>query len=239
MDDAHAMVRACREADIPFMVHENFRWQAPIRAVKEAARSIGNLFFGRISFRSGYDVYADQPNLATDERFIIYDLGVHLLDLARFFFGEVIQLTGRMQRVNPNIRAEDVATILLTTESGAVCIVDMSYASKLEDELFPQTLVHLEGTTGSVLMGPHFALTTTNASGTTHRLVPPHSYDWTVPPTEVVQSSVVSIQQHWVDCLRGGRQPDTSGTDNLRTLALVFAAYASAESGLPVKPTDF
>ena len=34
MADAAAMVDACRRAGVPLMVHENFRWQSPIRAVK-------------------------------------------------------------------------------------------------------------------------------------------------------------------------------------------------------------
>ena len=33
------------------------------------------------------------------------------------------------------------------------------------------------------------------------------------------------------DCLREGREPDTSGADNLRTLELTFGAYRSAETG--------
>jgi predicted dehydrogenase len=36
MEDAKAMVAACEAAGVPLMVHENFRWQAPIRAVKAA-----------------------------------------------------------------------------------------------------------------------------------------------------------------------------------------------------------
>ena len=37
-----------------------------------------------------------------------------------------------------------------------------------------------------------------------------------------------TIQQHFVDCLTAGVEPETSGVDNLKTLALVEAAYLSA-----------
>ncbi len=57
----------------------------PIETVRGGA--IGKPVFGRISFRSGYDVYAGQPYLAEGERFIIEDLGIHILDIARAFFG--------------------------------------------------------------------------------------------------------------------------------------------------------
>jgi predicted dehydrogenase len=48
------------------MVHENFRWQTPIQAVKKVLESgaIGQPFWGRFSFRSGYDVFSGQPYLA-------------------------------------------------------------------------------------------------------------------------------------------------------------------------------
>jgi predicted dehydrogenase len=36
-------------------------------------------------------------------------------------------------------------------------------------------------------------------------------------------------------CLREGRTPQTAGTDNIRSLAMVFAAIESAESGRPVE----
>lgn len=239
LEDARAMVAACEEAGVRFMVHENFRWQRPMRALKAAAAETGPLFFGRISFRSAFDVYAAQPYLATDERFILYDLGIHLLDLARFFFGEATRLYCQAQRVNPAIRAEDVATVLLETERGATCVVDLSYASRLEEERFPQTLVHLEGTAGSAVLDPDYELTLTTEGRVRRRRVAPRVYDWSTPPAEAIQDSVVAIQRHWADCLRTDRAPETSGADNLRTLALVFGAYTSAEQERPYRPETY
>lgn len=236
LEDARAMVETCRAAGVRFMVHENFRWQTPMRALRESAQEIGDLFHGGIRFRSGFDVYAAQPYLATDERFIIYDLGVHLLDLARFFLGEASRVHCETQRVNPRIRGEDVATLLLKTPAGAVCVIEMSYASRTEPELFPQTLVHLEGASGAATLGPHYQLTVTTPRGTERRAVAPQSYPWSSSPAEAIQESVVAIQRHWLQCLREDREPETSGADNLRTLELVFGAYDSARQGSPYVP---
>lgn len=234
LPEARAMVEACRAADVRLMVHENFRWQSPLRAVAIAAREVGPLCYGRISFRSAFDVYRDQPYLADDPRFILADLGVHLLDLARFFLGEVEQLYCVIQRVNPRIRGEDTATVLLRMRSGAACVVDMSYGTRPEIDCFPQTLVQLEGPGGSVSMGPHYRLGKRVGPVVEHTEIPPRRYSWSRPPAEAIQESVVAIQQHWVDCLRGGSEPETSGEDNLRTLALVEAAYESAAAGRAV-----
>jgi len=233
VDDARDMVIACREAGVRLMVHENSRWQTPMRAVKSVIDrgEIGRPFFARISFRSAYDVYTNQPYLATDERFIIYDLGIHLLDLARFFTGDARQLFCHTQRVNPAIRGEDVATVILESESGASCVVEASYASKLERELFPQTLVHVEGDDGSVTLGPDYAMTVVSDRTVRRDSVPPVDYSWSTPPGQAIQDGVVAIQRHWSTCLREGSAPETSGLDNLRTLELVFGCYRSADSG--------
>ena len=236
LEEAEQIVQACR--NVTLMVHENFRWQRPMLALKRASAELGELFFGRIHFRSAYDVYADQPYLATDERFIVYDLGVHLFDLARFFFGEAKTLTCHTRRINPAIAAEDVATVLLEMCSGAHVVVDMSYASKLERESFPQTFVDLEGTEGSARLSLDYQLSVTTNGGTRYRDVSPRAFDWTPAPVTAILESVLTSQRHFIDCLETGRTPDTSGADNLRTLELTFGAYRSAQTGKSISLGD-
>jgi predicted dehydrogenase len=231
LEDARAMVETCCSAGVPFMVHENFRWQQPLRALKQAAHEIGDPFFGRFLFRSGYDPSIDQPYLAEDPRFILYDLGVHLLDVARFFMGEAVQLTCLTQQVNPLIAGEDVATVLLKMENTATSVVELSYASKSTFDPFPQTLVTLEGPRGRAEIAQDYRLSIDTGSYRTEYAPPIPLYSWSTPPFQAVQDSVVAIQRHWLECLRTGQPPETSGIDNLKTLELVFAAYASAEQG--------
>ncbi|RUW64022.1 Gfo/Idh/MocA family oxidoreductase [Mesorhizobium sp. M7A.F.Ca.US.008.03.1.1] len=235
--DAKGMVRACAEAGVPLMVHENFRWQSPIQAVRAVLDSgeIGTPFFGRISFRSGYDVFSGQPYLATGKRFIIEDLGIHILDIARFLLGDVSVITTRTVRINPGISGEDVATMLMDHNSGATSVVDCSYATKLATEPFPETLIEIDGSDGTIRLAQGYRLTVTGKSGTAVTDVSPPLLPWASRPWHNIQESVVAIQQHWVDCLVKGLQPATSGADNLKTFALVEAAYAGAASRQPVQ----
>ncbi len=231
--DAKAMVAACKAARVPLMVHENFRWQTPIQAVRKAldAGAIGEPFWGRFSFRSGFDVFSGQPYLAEGERFIIEDLGIHTLDIARYILGDVTSLTARTRRVNPRIKGEDVATILLDHENGATSVVDVSYATKLGTEPFPETLVELDGTNGTIRLSQGYRLEITNTDETSVYDVSPKLLSWASRPWHNIQESVFEIQQHWVERLRGGGETSTSGADNLKTFALVEAAYESAASG--------
>ncbi len=232
LTDATSMVAACRAAGVPLMVHENFRWQTPIQAVRKAldAGLIGAPFWARFSFRSGYDVFAGQPYLAEGDRFIIEDLGIHTLDIARYILGDAVTVTARTKRVNPRIKGEDVATILLDHESGATSIVDVSYATRLSREPFPETLIEIDGSEGTIRLRQGYQLEVTNANGATTTDVAPKLLSWASRPWHNIQESVYAIQQHWIDQLKRGSEHSTSGADNLKTFALVEAAYESAAS---------
>ncbi len=238
LDDARAMVAAARKAGTPLMVHENFRWQSAIRATASALRSgaIGAPFFGRVSFRSAFDVYAAQPYLATGERFIIEDLGIHALDVARYLFGDVSGVTARIARVNPAIRGEDVATMMLDHASGVTSIVDCSYATRLAEDHFPETLIEIDGAEGTIRLDAGYRLTVTTPEGSRCEDVSPTLLPWAERPWHNIQESVLAIQRHWVRCLREDIEPETSGADNLKTLALVEAAYLSAAERRSIDP---
>ena len=233
MEDARAMVAAVEGAGRTLMVHENFRWQSAIRAAIATLKEgvIGMPFFGRVSFRSGYDVFSGQPYLATDPRFIIQDLGIHILDISRALFGDVARISASTTRINPAIKGEDVATMMLDHKGGVTSVVDCSYATRRTPETFPQTLLEIDGDQGTLRLDVGYRLVIQNAAGEDIRDVAPPLLPWAERPWHNIQESVHLIQAHFVDCLRAGRQPETSGHDNLKTLALVEAAYASARDG--------
>ncbi len=234
---ARAMVAGCEMAGVPLLVHENFRWQAPIRAVRDVLDSgeIGDAFRATIDFISGFNVFANQPSLKQESHFIIADLGSHTLDVARFLFGEMDTVVCRAGRVHDDIQGEDVATAMLGAQSGATVLVRMAYAGNaVERECFPQTLMFVEGDRGTLELRPGYELRITTADGTRTLTAPPPSYPWVDQRYAVVQSSVVPCQ---ADLLRGlrGRRAETTGRDNLKTVELVWAAYESAARGDSVR----
>ncbi|MEJ1156734.1 Gfo/Idh/MocA family protein [Prosthecomicrobium sp. N25] len=233
LDEGRAMVAAAARAGVPLLVHENFRWQTPMLAVADAltAGAVGRPHFGRISFRHGFDIYANQPYLATEPRLALVDVGVHVLDLARFFLGDVTRLYARTQRLNPKVAGEDAATLVLDHAGGAVSTVEISFFSRLDPDPFPQTLVRIEGDRGTVELGQDYRLSVTSAGRTAVRSVEPAVPPWGARPWHAIQDSVVNIERHFLDCLRTGAEPRPSGADNLKTLELVFAAYDSAARG--------
>ncbi|MBV9246045.1 MAG: Gfo/Idh/MocA family oxidoreductase [Methylobacteriaceae bacterium] len=238
--DCVAMVDTCKAAGVALMVHENFRFQAPLRRVREVLDRgvIGTPLWCRISFRTGYDIKTGQPYLFNEERFIVLDLGIHVLDIARFYLGEADSVFARHQRVDPRVKGEDMATIMLGHKNGATSIVDFTYESRKQPDLFPQTLVTIEGTKGAIDLGPGFQLgVTANGKLTVENAASPLR-SWTSEPWHVAQDSVYHTQAHWLARLSEGREPETSGADNLKTYALAEAAYGSAATGQAVKPVE-
>lgn len=234
LEEARALVGDFAAADVPLLVHENWRWQTPIRAAAAALKGggIGTPHRARISFVCSFPVFDNQPFLATLPRFIITDIGSHVLDVARFLFGEAQSVYALTKRVNPTIAGEDVATVVMPMgDTQTTVIAEMSYASQTEYERFPQTFLFVEGDRGSLEVGPDYMLRVTDEQGTRLSRHAPPRYTWADPQYDLVQASMVPCIADLFGHLCGNNIAETTGTDNRETVRLVSAAYESAESG--------
>ncbi|WP_420150504.1 Gfo/Idh/MocA family protein [Spirosoma sp.] len=231
LDAARQMMEASQKAGVRLFIHENFRWQAPIRKLKEVIDSgvIGKPFKARVTFCSGFPVFDNQPFLADLEQFILTDIGSHILDVCRFLFGNAESLYCQTARVNPRIKGEDVANVLMRMQSGVTCYAEMSYASILEKESFPQTLALVEGENGSVLLTHDYQLRITTRQGTTITEGKPTIYSWLDPDYAVVHASIVDCNRNLLAGLQNTGQAETTAEDNFETVRLVYAAYESAQ----------
>jgi predicted dehydrogenase len=234
-DECVELVECCRRAGCFFAIHENWRWQAALRHVKQLLDEgrVGTPYRARIEMISGFDVFANQPALRQMDQFIISDMGCHLLDLARCYFGEADLVYCQTTRIRPEIRGEDVATVQLRMNQGRTAVaVNMAYAgTPLERECFPQTLVFIEGSEGSLEVTPDCWVRLTDATGTLSRRIAPPVYGWANPDYAVVHSSIVNCHANLLAAVRGEGRAETQGADNLRTMQLVDAAYRSAATG--------
>lgn len=240
-EDATAIVAAARNAGVWLAVHENFRFQAPMRAVRKviASGAIGEPSWARITFRTGYDVYKTQPYFYDEERFVIADVGVHVLDVARFLLGDVARISCETQRRNPRVRGEDTATMLLGHDSGAVSVVEVTYEARRADDWFPETLMEIEGPRGSIIVTAGCRMKVTrDGEGTEHDIGSP-LLSWTSHPWHVSQEGAMGACRHFLDCLQRGVPAETRGEDNLRTYALVDAAYRAAAGQCAVAPVKW
>jgi predicted dehydrogenase len=231
LEAAEEMARLCEGAGVPLLINENWRWQAPIRRLKQLLDDgvIGKPYRARIRMVSSFPVFDNQPFLREQEQFLLLDIGPHILDTARFLFGEAQSIYCTIRRVQPWVKGEDVATVTLLCVSGASVICEMGYAgTPLEVDHFPQTFALIEGPCGSIELAPNYEIRVTTKNGTDRLLASPPRFAWADPCYDVVHASIVPCQANLLAGLRGLQQAETTAPDNLRTMRLVFAAYDSA-----------
>lgn len=240
-EESCAIVAKAKAHNAWLAVHENFRFNSSMLKVKRVIDqgTIGTPNWARLNFRTAFDVYKGQPYLAHEERLVILDLGIHILDLARFFLGEVERVSCETQKRNPNIRAEDTATMMLRHTSGAVSLCESTYAAKRIPDPFPETLLEIEGDAGSIVVGRGERMTVTTQGLCFDEHLGSPLLSWSSRPWHVSQEGVLLTNAHMLDRFRKGLASDTSGEDNLKTYALVEAAYRSAESHKAEVPPVF
>lgn len=240
-EECIAIVEKARAHNAWLAVHENFRFATAMRNVRKVIDqgTIGTPNWARLSWRTGFDVYRGQPYLAEEERMVILDVGIHILDLARYFLGEVEYLSCETQKRNPRIRAEDTATITMRHNSGAVSVVEATYAAKRGNDAFPETMLEIEGDGGSIIVTKGERMIVTTQGLTFEDQIGGPLLHWTSRPWHVSQEAVLHTNRHMFQRFRDGLPADTSGEDNLKTYALVEAAYAAARLRQSVAPPEW
>ncbi len=235
LDELRGMMAACDRAGVRFMVHENFRWRswyARMKAELEGER------LGR-AFRFGLTMHdprcltpnglADQPYFFDYPRLILYEIGPHAIDLARYLFGEVRRVFCVTQHLGPQ-RGEDVAQLTLWFDGGRIANLDLSWATVARNTR-PEWGLHdawIEADKGTLRTTVHGHLEWLPVHGT--REILPVVID----PDPMIEG-YANTQMHFLECLQSGARFPTDGEDTLQTMRIVFAGYESAATGVPVE----
>ena len=234
LETAQKMVEVCTEAGVTLMINENCRHQAWFRKLKKLLDDgvLGAPYYARFETRSRATLphakFKNQPYFRTMPRLLIFEMGVHFLDTARYLFGEGSRVRATTKQLSPDIAGEDFALIDLDFAEVS-CTVDMNWAGvPMPQRTLSWGPVRVEGTLATAVLG---------WDGLLHLYTDEGTQTFTFPANTVDQS-FITTQQHFIDCLQGSREPETSGAETLKTMALVFGAYDSAERGTPVDPAD-
>ena len=245
--EAVALVRACEEAGVRCVVNENWRWRPWYREVKQLLTqgAIGQPRYARFLVHrddtlprpdgSLPTLVTQQPHTVRMPRLIIFEWGIHLIDVLRFLFGDVETVYAQLARISPLVQGEDLAVVTLGFRSGLIGLVDVSWGARIPE---CRRLVRgnvdpfiVEGEEGTLELDPYRGdlLVVTTAWGSEERQAHPG-----LTCAEAYQQSFLAAQQHFVDCLRSGRPAENEARDNLKTLAIAFAVYESAARKQPV-----
>jgi len=234
---AAALVAHCRKRRVKFFVNENWRWQPQVRAFAAALKNapLGKVWRAHINYWNSFPVFANQPFLRELDQFILTDIGTHILDTMRFLFGEADTLYARAHSVAKGIKGEDAVSALFGMKNGMTIYANMSYASRVHGERFPEVFITVEGEDASISLDLDFTVRVTTKRGTKVTRHPPPQYAWADARYGIVHASIVEAQRNILVGLRGEKSAETTGEDNLKTLRLVFGCYESIRSCKMVK----
>jgi predicted dehydrogenase len=235
IDSARQAVSLAARADIPLVVHENFRFQPWYRALRDhlAAGRIGTVLQATFRLRpgdgQGPDAYLSrQPYFQKMPRFLVHETGIHWIDTFRFLLGEPDHVYADLRRLNPAIAGEDAGHILFGFNDGRRALFDanrlVDHAAQDPRRTMGECLV--EGTQGSI---------TLHGDGTLRLRAAGEGEELTLfKPNDTASfggGCIQALQSHVVNTLRGERNFENEAVSYLRNMEIELDVYQSALEG--------
>lgn len=261
LSHALEMVRLSRNANIPLLVHEDFRWQRPFvtlkRLLADHTEQLGTMVDIRVEWESGTEdflkgqpYFAEQPNLVNGE------VGVHLIDTIRFLSGQNVTriASAHMHRgVDARYRGEDLVHVTLDVQGGITAAYRVAFSAAHKDERPPQTFVRMIFERGTIELGSDYQITLTMVDRSLTGGITKHVRTLLALPDAASWTQVPALKEYrsWLgqwECslptnlacaefVRGNVDAAgavTTGQDNLNVLATTFGAYLSSQTNAPV-----
>lgn len=231
---AGELVKRCKQAGVPLMVNENFRWMSWYREIKKLVDrgAIGKPFFIGISTIAPTPEKWDQQYLSDMPRLIILEIGCHYLDVLRFLFGEPDSVSARAHRTTDSIMGENLAQITVGYPE-LTASLHLNWALPHSPKLLDRKGlpgVQINGTEGTICIDADpFA----NDSEMRLCAREQETAFWRFSGRS--KEFVAAAQQHFVDCLSTGADFETSGAEYMKTMALVHGCYESIETSRVVR----
>jgi D-apiose dehydrogenase len=223
--EAQEIAAIVEAAQIPFMVHENWRWQPWYRELAKLTgegSALGPIHSIASNVRLGdgwpEDAYmARQPYFREYPRLFIFETGVHFLDTYRFLGGEIESVHARIQRRNPAIKGEDAAQIICGFASGATAILDASRYNESEHDNPRYTF----GTMRVDCARGHARFDEDGRIWVKRLGEPVAEHVYPRPAQGFAGDCVFATIDHFVTQLAGDQQFETNAASYLKTLELV------------------
>ncbi|WP_101296815.1 Gfo/Idh/MocA family protein [Halegenticoccus soli] len=224
--EARAMVEVCESAGVHLGVAMPLRFCQPVRNAK-AALDDGAL--GDVRFLSGTNRGRMPGEWFTDpERAgggAVVDHTVHIVDAVRWLTGEdVREVYAEIDTRFHDVPVEDCNLLSMELSDGTSFVLDGSWSKPDRWETWGDATLRLVGTDGVVSVNC-FGQTIKQTRDTGDAGI--RSVYWGSNPDE-------GLVRDFVDAVAEGRPPLKTGADALDDVAVVEAAYESAERGEPV-----
>lgn len=242
LDEARALRDEAKAAGKILSVNQNMRYDQSIQSLSQllAANVIGEPVFAQIDMHA---IPHWQGFLEGYDRLTLANMSVHHLDTFRFLFGDPDEVTSVVRR-DPRTSFEHKDGIVVTTmrfPSGllALSLEDVWSGPRDDDYDDDQYITwRVEGTDGvakGTIGWPSGAASTLSYASKTHT-----DGKWAAPTWDTMwfPHAFIGVMEQLQFALKSGTAPALSVADNVRTMALVEAAYQSIDEGRTVKISE-
>jgi predicted dehydrogenase len=219
--EGRAIIAAAQRAGVTLMVAENARFMAAVRQCQAliAQGSVGDLRVVQLHEETPFQPGNWRSRRVLNGGGVFIDSGIHKVHLLRYFAGEPVHLyAAALPQALAQHEGEDGVVVMTRGASGVVGVIHHAWTSAQRPA---PPWVAVSGTRGRITfeMGaPWLRL----EQGSTER-----TWQCTDDAT-----GLIPMVQAFRDSIRTGQEPEMSGTEGLRDLAVVLKAYESMAQGV-------
>lgn len=252
---AARIIRAAKLADRFVVVNSQFPCMNIHRGAK---KMIGTPEFGRLLFLQASQIFHPSHNTESGwrgelKRRLCFEFGIHVFELARFFFDEEpLRISAQMPQPQSGRNSDLLNLITLEFAGGRAASILLNRLSNAPERYLDMRLdgehasiqtsiggqVRFEAGIHTREKRPFLGLNFIKGgsavlqNGTKSKLI---AKDGINP----FASSTAYHFGNFIDAVNRGETPSATAEDNIKSLALVFAAYDSAESHCAIHMADY
>jgi len=224
LEDGAAIIAACEQAGVVLSVGHGYRRHAALRHMRALIDdgTMGRISFAEAIFAKGRGLGLKDPG---DWRFrksempggCFLQIGIHQVDNVLYLMGAARSVFGTFCRLETAAEIEDLASVLITFESGAIATVSANYitADRFRLSLYGTNAI----ATFDLVEG---LLLQRRGEGSGSRLA--------IEPNDYLRAEI----EEFAACISDGRPPEVGGREAMAALKIVRAAIDSAAKGRPV-----
>jgi predicted dehydrogenase len=223
--EARPLLEAAERRGVVVKVGFNHRFHPALQQARKLfdAGGIGELLYIRARYghggRLGYDrEWRADPRIAGGGELL--DQGIHLIDLARWFCGDFVEVSGHVATYYWSMAVEDNGFALLKTADGRAAWLHAScteWKNLFSFEIFGRVgKLQIDGLGGS------YGTERLTFYRMLPEMGPPETTAWEYPREDCSWQTELD---HWADCIQTGQQPCGSVGDALAALTIVERLY--------------
>jgi predicted dehydrogenase len=229
--DARKLVETAERYNVPMMVNQNSVFVPAFTAIEPYLRDekwIGKPYYFEINNR-GWMYLGPESWYGKDKRWVVSDMAVHHFALVRHWFGDAKTVYAIMKRDESQeaVRGDTLGAVSITFESGVAGLVINNWSYRGDrTRMHSLEEILIQGTKGAIT-GDSSSMCVATLHPQPCRIYPEVRGSW-------FPDAFGHAMVHFIDALESGRPFLCEARDNLKTIAIIEAAYRSAEEGRAV-----